>query len=410
MKDQGIVLDLPSKVSGYAGEEDFSIVSLAAQGMKMCNRCMVLETQDGIEFDHEGICTVCRQVEVKETKIDWNERRRQFEEILSNYRGKYSYDCVVPFSGGKDSTFTLWKLVTDFKLKPLVVTFDHGFFRPKHLAARARTLKTLGVDHISFTANWHVVKKLMRESLIRKGDFCWHCHTGVYAFPMQLAVRFEVPLIIWGQPTAEYGSYGYDFENIEEVDERMFNRFINLGITAQDMVGMLDEDVTERDLMPFTYPSLRDLKRIKYRSVCLGSFIPWDTLENSRQIREALGWGGDLVEGVPPQFYWEKVECMFTGVRDYLKFIKRGFGRTRHLTSIEIREGRMNRDEAARLVAEYDGRRPASLDLFLKNLEMAEESFMDIALSHQVSPYRHDASKVVMGPKLWDQDLWNRIP
>jgi hypothetical protein len=70
----------------------------------------------------------------------------------------------------------------------------------------------------------------------------------------------------------------------------------------------------------------------------------------------------------------------------------------------------MNRDEAARLVAEYDGRRPASLDLFLKNLEMAEESFMDISLSHQVSPYRHDASKVVMGPKLWDQDLWNRIP
>jgi N-acetyl sugar amidotransferase len=304
-------------------------------GLKMCSKCMVLETQDGIEFDGEGTCNVCRQVEVKDTSINWQERRAQFEALLDQYRGKYDYDCIVPISGGKDSTFTLWKLVTEFKVKPLAVIFDHCFFRPKHLAVRKQVLRRLDVDYLSFTARWKVVKKLMREALLRKGDFCWHCHTGVYAYPMQIALKFNVPLVVWGQPTAEYGSYGYTFDMIEEVDENMFNRFINLGITAQDMLGMLDSEVTARDMRPFTYPPLRELKRIGYRSVCLGSFIPWDTMENSRQIVEAVGWEGNVVEGVPQQFYWEKVECQYTGIRDYLKYIKRGFGRTRHLPPLK---------------------------------------------------------------------------
>lgn len=374
--------------------------------LKTCTNCMVVETQDGIHYDKEGVCNVCRQIEAKYVTIDWDERRKQFEEILNAYRGKYEYDCIIPISGGKDSTFTLYKMVRDFNVRPLVVTFDHCFFRPKHLAVRKTVLRQLGVEHLSFTANWKVVKKLMRESLIRKGDFCWHCHTGVYAFPMRIAVKFNIPLVIWGQPTAEYGSYGYTYDEIEEVNEEMFNRFINLGITAQDMVGMLDDEVTERDLLPFSYPPLRELKRIKYRSICLGNFVPWDTLKNSEEISRELGWEGNIVEGVPPRFYWEKVECQYTGIRDYAKFIKRGFGRTRHLTSIEIREGRMTREVAQRLIEQFDGYRPASLDKFLTDISMTEDEFMEILMKQSVSPYVHDPSKVALGPPLDDQEEW----
>jgi N-acetyl sugar amidotransferase len=365
------------------------------------------ETQETIVFDDQGVCNVCRQIEYKQQKIDWAAKRKEFEALLNQYRGKHSYDCIVPFSGGKDSTYTLYSLVREFGLKPLVVSFDHGFFRALTLANNERTLKILGVDFLKFRPNWKVVQKLMLESLKRKGDFCWHCHTGCFAYPMQIAVKFRVPLVIWGEPSAEYTSY-YTYEDEEEVDERRFNRFVNLGITAEDMQGMLDGTVTMRDLEPFRFPSMKDLQAINCRSVCMGSYIPWDVKKQVAIIKHELGWEENDVEGVPKAYRYEKVECAMQGVRDYLKFIKRGFGRTNHLVNIDIRNGRLSRDEAMKLVQEHDGKRPASLDVFLEYVGLTEEEFMAIALPHVVSPHFHDPTSVELGKKLGDQDQWDR--
>lgn len=373
--------------------------------LKRCMKCVMPETWESINFDGEGVCNICRNMEVKE-KTDWAKKREEFIKIISQYKGKGQYDCIVPFSGGKDSTYTVYTIVKDFGLKPLVVSFDHGFYRPKTLENRIKTLKILGVDFISFRPNWHVVKKVMMESLKRKGDFCWHCHCGVYAYPMQIAIKFNIPLIIWGQAKGEYNGY-YKYNENPNVDEELFNRYTNLGINAEDMVGMV-EGLTMRDLEPFRYPNREDLKRIDYCSVGIGSFIKWDTKKQTEIIKKELGWQEDEVEGIPPEFGYEKVECMFTGVRDYLKFIKRGLGRTAHLATIDIRDGRMTREEGMKLLKKYDGKRPASLDVLLKFLGISEEEFMRIALSHQVAPYKHDPSKTEKGKKLWDQDLWDQ--
>ncbi len=374
--------------------------------MKTCSKCCLPETQDSIRFDEAGVCTVCNQIKVKKEKIDWAERRRLLDRLCDRFRGRYTYDCVVPFSGGKDSTYTLYYLIKKCGMKPLVISYDHGFYRPQHLENRERTLKKLGADFISFKANWKVVRELMLEALRRKGDFCWHCHCGVYAGAMQMAVKFRVPLIFWGQPDAEYGSYGYSYEQIQTVDEKQFNRFVNLGITAEDMVGMLPDWIELRDLSFYQYPSLAELQELGVVSVHLGSFIPWDPRSMADEIRQQLGWQYSPVEGVPEEYGWEKVECMFQGIRDYLKFIKRGFGRTTHLVSIDIREGRKNREEAMRLIREFDGRRPASLDLFLELLGLSEEEFLEIAMQHCVAPYQHDPATVPAAPPLPDQPRW----
>lgn len=374
-----------------------------------CARCVTPETHETIFFDQDGVCNVCRQRDYREEAVDWAARAAELEELLDSYRGKYDYDCIVPFSGGKDSTYTLLKLVRDYRLKPLVVSFDHGFYRPTVEENKLRTFRRLGVDVLRFTPSWQVVKKLMLESLRRKGDFCWHCHTGIFAYPMQVAINYRVPVVIWGEPSAEYTSY-YSYEDgIEEVDEERFNRFVNLGITAQDMVGMLDDpDISLRDLKPFTYPPLKELRALNYRSFCLGSYIPWDVLAQTELIERELGWREEEVEGVPPQYGYEKIECMFQGVRDYLKYIKRGYARTSHLTSIDIRHGRMDRDKAMALVAEYEGRRPASLDLFLDYLGMGEEEFNQIAVSHLVSPHECDPAALPRGKATWDYEHWFR--
>src|SRR5262249_1584277 len=168
--------------------------------LRRCTRRVIPETHETIMFDTQGVCNVCHHHAYKPEAIDWSQRQHELDELIAAYRGKYSHDCIVPFSGGKDSTFTLYHLVTAYKVKPLVVQFDHGFLRPNLRQNNERTFKKLGVDVLSFRPNWHVVRKLMLESLKRKGDFCWHCHTGIFAYPMQLAVKFQVPLLIWGEP------------------------------------------------------------------------------------------------------------------------------------------------------------------------------------------------------------------
>lgn len=374
--------------------------------LRHCTKCLLPETQETITYDEQGVCNVCRQHEYKKEMINWERRKKELDQLVEEYRGKYAYDCIIPFSGGKDSTFTAYYLVKEYKLKPLIVSFDHGFMRPTVRENTEKTIKKLGMDYLHFRPNWQVVRKLMLESLIRKGDFCWHCHTGIFAYPMQIAVKFKVPLIFWGEPSAEYTSY-YGYDEKEEVDERRFNRFVNLGITADDMLGMLKGEVDERDLAPFQYPSLKELKALKYRSVCLGSYIPWDVKKQVEIIKKELSWKADSPEGVPPEYDYEKIECSVQGIRDYLKFIKRGFGRTAHLMSIDLRNNRISAEEAKKLIEKYDGKRPASLDVFLKHLDMTEEEFMQIALKHVVSPHKHDPSKIKKGEKLWDQDTWD---
>jgi hypothetical protein len=122
---------------------------------------------------------------------------------------------------------------------------------------------------------------------------------------------------------------------------------------------------------------------------------------------DELGWEGDEVEGVPPEYPYEKVECMMTGVRDYIKYIKRGYARASHLTSLDIRNKRMTRQEAEKLVEEYEGKQPETLSLFLKMIDMTEEEFMRTSLSHAISPYKHNTSQTKASKKLYDQDSWD---
>ena len=167
--------------------------------MRYCTKCILPETHQTIKFNQEGVCSVCEQIEYRDTEIDWDDRRRMLQELVDQYRDKGEYDCIVPFSGGKDSTFQLWYVVKELGLKPLVVRFDHWGYRPKVAENNERTFKLLGVDVLQFTPSWHIVKELMLEALKRTGDFCWHCHTGVYAHTMQIAIRYNTPLIIWGE-------------------------------------------------------------------------------------------------------------------------------------------------------------------------------------------------------------------
>jgi N-acetyl sugar amidotransferase len=340
--------------------------------------------------------------------IDWNLKHDQLEEILSKHRRNGDYDCIIPFSGGKDSVFTLLYAVKNLGLRPLVVSFDHGFYRPNLLEARNRVLKNLGVDFLSFTPDWKLVRTLMLKSFLEKGDFCWHCHTGIFSYPLWIAIEKNIPLVLWGEPSSEYTSY-YDYSEVELVDEDRFNRIVNLGISAQDMCARLNHSFEERAFKPFTFPDVNKLKKLGAVSVPLGSFIPWNVPVQVARIKSELGWTGDSVEGVPPEYDYEKIECYMQGVRDYIKYLKRGYARTTHLTSLDIRNGKKTREESLQLVDEYEGKIPQSLSLFLEYTGLTEVEFMEVVEKHRLLEFS-DLPVLQIGKKPEDFDKLLKHP
>jgi hypothetical protein len=178
-------------------------------------------------------------------------------------------------------------------------------------------------------------------------------------------------------------------------------------MTADDMYEFLQGRVERRDLWMFDYPKRKDLIKLKVESICLGNYIEWNTKANVEIIKRELGWKGQAVEGVPPQYDYEKIECTFQGMRDYAKYVKRGYGRTNHLATIDIRNGALGREEALALEDQYDGKRPASLDWFLSILQISEAEFYEILEKHQVHPWKFDPSQVQTGAPLPDMPLWD---
>lgn len=383
--------------------------------LKKCVKCQIPETYETIEFDKKGTCNIC-EASNKKKDIDWVKRKILLDRIIAEHRGKYVYDCIIPFSGGKDSVFQVYYLMKEYKIKPLLVRFNHGFIRKTIQENVDKILKKLGVDFIDFTPNWKIVKKVMLESFKRKTDFCWHCHTGIYSYPIRLALMHKVPLIFYGEPQAEFNTY-YDYntdvEGLDLENEERFNMIRTLGITAEDMHGMINtpaDPVDKRDLIPYTFPNIKDLQDLKYMPVTLGSFIPWDHHKNTEIIKKELGWKIDELEGVPSKInqHGEKIECFMQGTRDYIKFLKRGYSRVSQINSLNVRNKRMTPEEAKEINEKYDGRKPPSLEIFLEYVGLSEKEFNEIVDRTVIPPHEPNYKSNEIATKTWDFDQWYR--
>ncbi len=376
--------------------------------MKKCKKCLLPETYETIEFDQDG-CNICKSNTNFKKNINWKKREEDLKNLVSKFRGKYDYDCIVPYSGGKDSTFQLYYVTKILNLKPLVIRFNHGFLRKVIKNNTEKTLKKLGVDFIEFTPNWKIVKKLMLESFIRKTDFCWHCHTGIYSYPTRLAIKLNIPLIIWGEPTAEFNAY-YDYNEFETEDEEKFDRVHNLGISADDMYGMInskEDPIDKRDLIPYTYPSKEEYLKSKITSIELGNYVEWDYHKQFQIINKELGWESDELEGVPSEAhqYGSKIECFMQGTRDYIKFLKRGYSRISQNMAYEIRNKNISEEKAKELIKE-EGKKPHSLEVFLEYIGLSEEEFKDIISSQVIPPHKPNFESNLFSEKTHDYDSW----
>jgi N-acetyl sugar amidotransferase len=359
-----------------------------------CQRCCLPETTEGITFDELGICQACQSSEQK-IHINWVEREKQLREILDSARDRAgsNYDCIVPISGGKDSMFQLHVLVKVYGMKPLAVTFSHNWYSETGRYNLENALEQFGVDHIMFTPSRTVINKLARKSLFAIGDACWHCHAGVGAFPLQIAVRFNIPLLIWGESIAEESGRASYFDPVLNFDRDYFTK-VSAKVYPEYMVG---GDITAKDLKGFELPSVEDMERVGVVGIHLGDFIFWDAERQMEFVRDTYGWREDKVEGTYKRY--KSVECIMAGVHDYAKFIKRGFGRATDHVSVDVRAGLMTRQEGMELARTVDAERPEALDYYLKITGLSEEEFIEALKAHRTGTMETLPQMYQLGPK-----------
>ena len=346
--------------------------------LQYCVRCCIPETEEGTNFDELGICQACRSSEEK-MHIDWAERERELRRILDDAKAQSgdNYDCIVPVSGGKDSTFQLHVITNVYGMKPLAVTFSHNWYSETGWYNLVNSLETFGVDHIMFTPSRSLVNRLAKRSLSAIGDACWHCHAGIGAFPLQVAIRFNIPLLIYGEPAAE-GHGMASYTKPMKYDREYFQK-VSAKVSPKDMV---DETLSLKDMKPFQLPTDEQCAEAGIQGIHLGDYIFWDDERQMEFVRDTYGWRETQMEGTYKGY--KSAECIMPGVHDFTWYLKRGYARASSHASIDVRNGLLSREEGLALARRHDPERPEALDYFLKVTGMTEEDFYEAMKGHRV--------------------------
>ena len=340
-----------------------------------CARCGMPSTERDASFDDLGICRTCTSLEQK-MYMDWTERENALRALFDKYRGKGEYDCIVPISGGKDSAFQLHLIVNVFKLKALAVTFSHNWFSDTGMKNLRWCLETFSVDHLMFTPSRSLVNRCARRSLEMIGDTCWHCHAGVGSFPWQTAVRYKIPLLVYGESAAE-ASPTATYEELVPLDvDYFFDQ--SAGYRAGEFAA---DYLPDRDLAPFKTPSREEIEKVGVIGVHLGNYIFWDGERQMEILRDRYGWKEGNVEGTYKCY--KSVECRMPGMHDFTKFLKRGYGRATDHVAQDRRAGLMTASEGNRLIREFDPRTPEMLKEYLDISGYSEEEFYAIMDKHR---------------------------
>lgn len=348
--------------------------------MKWCQACVLPSTRPGIVIGTDGVCNACKTSRRKLVEIDWGARAQVFSKIVEAAKLRTNrFDCVIPVSGGKDSTWQVIKCLQS-GLRPLTVTWK----TPARTAIGQRNLDNLvrlGVDHIDWQVNPEVEKKFLVKAFERHGATAIPMHMAMFNIPLSIAVRFNIPLVVWGENSAfEYGSGGDDSLTGHRLDANWLRHYgVTHGTTARDWV---DADLTEKDLSTYFGPTDAELERDKVSAIFLGYYFAWD-VTTSLQVATSHGFESSDAPrtGI---FNYADIDDDFISIHHWMKWYKFGITRSFDNLSLEIRAGRTTRNQALEIIRKNGEERPyQDIHKFCGFTGLAEQRFYQIAEAHR---------------------------
>jgi N-acetyl sugar amidotransferase len=343
--------------------------------LRYCARCFYPANHPlGITFDERGVCSGCRVHEEKDS-LDWGVRAQKLQRIADHYRNKTRtiHDCIVPISGARDSYFIVHYVKTVLRLNPLVVYYNKQYNTPIGIRQLAYLRSDLGCDAMAMTVSPERVRRITRVTIDKLGSIYWHVIAGQTVFPVQVAVRFKIPLIIWGahQGLDQVGM----FSHLDEIEmTRKYRKEHDLmGVEAEDLVGA-SNTVAVADVEQFIYPHDRELEQVGVRGIYLGNYVRWDSKAQHEEMIRRYGYETAVQQRTFDTY--SDVDCFhYSGLHDAIKFRKWGYGKVTDHATRELRLKRLSREAGLALIRQHETLEPKDTALFLSWIGMDADEF-----------------------------------
>ena len=343
--------------------------------MQYCTRCLYPANHPyGLIFDEEGVCSGCRVHEEKDS-LDWNKRFKLLKDIVfenKKHIDTNNFYCIVPVYGGGDSYFTVHVVKNILGMNPLLVHYNSEFNTKIGIRNLANLATVFDCDMVTSTLAPSLLKRITRASLKKYGNMYWQVLSGRLTFPVQVAVKYKIPLIFWGVHPWSDQTGMYQHINEVEMTERCRKEHGLFGVSAEDLIGQ--EKLSRSDMQPFIYPYDNEIEAIGVRGIYLSNYIRWDSKKQHEEMIDLYGYETTLQQRTFNSY--EDVHCFHSaGLHDYMKFIKLGYGKITDHASREIRLKRMSREEGIKIVSNLKQEEPKDLTAFLNWVELSADSF-----------------------------------
>ena len=344
--------------------------------LKQCKRCLYKSNHPlGLTIDEEGICSGCRIHEEKDF-LDWKERWNILENIVKPYksREKYNYDCIVPVSASNDSYYIVHLVKNKLGLNPLLVSYNKYFNTPLGIRNLSNLRIKFNCDILIQNINPLTVKKITRETFRRFGNIYWPCLAGQSVFPVHIAIKYKVPLIIWGahQGLEQVGMFSHTHE--VEMTRRYRKDHDLMGFEADDLLSN-ENTLSEKDIWQYRYPSDSEINDIGVRGIYLGNYVRWDPKSQHEEMIRKYDY---KTASFPRTFEcYDHIDCYnYMDIHDLLKFYKHGYSKVTDHACREIRFGRITRDQGIMLVNHYQFKEIKYANLFAEWLNIPMNSLL----------------------------------
>jgi len=347
--------------------------------MRYCQNCLNINTRPNIVFSESGVCPPC-QYQLKPEDIDWNYRFQKLNEIIAfaKQNNQSGYDCIVGVSGGKDSTRQALHIKEHFGLKPLLVSMNYP---PEQISQRGvdnlSNLIEKGFDCINISCGPLTWKKAMRYAFLNYGNWAKATEFALFASVPRVAVAYQIPLIWWGESAALLlGDMGVLGSEPFDGNRLKYSNTLEGG----NITWLISEGFKTREILQYIYPGDEEMERANLRIVFMDYFMKdFSQLANGNfSALRGLSVRQPNPNLDPDLFGTSMLDEDFININMYIRYLKFGFGRTNDIVNLEIRAGRMTREEAIRLVKQFDGNYdPSILEKFCAYLEISIPTFWE---------------------------------
>ena len=320
--------------------------------VQFCKLCLTPNTRPRVVFDENQICNACLNENEKKS-INWDSRLNEFNKLISSIKENKTsgYDCIVPFSGGKDSSTIAYKLKFNFGLNPLLVTYSPMI--PNEIGIHNRKeMINLGFDNLMIQPNQKVLRHLSKRFFIERGNPKVAWDAAINSVPIQAAVNYKINTVFY----AEHGESEYGGRVLKEESKRTkdFTEVIENHV-GDDPSNWVDDIVSENDLIQYIYPEPNIIKTLGIKAYYFSYFFKWSMYENYNFIKEKINFRTNQKGRTDGTFTnYDSLDDKIDGLYYYMQFIKFGFGRAIRDGSRLIQNGHISRKEAFLLAKKYD--------------------------------------------------------